>query len=331
MKPPLEFYLMARTYNCYGGHVTLSLIPGFLLLDAPDFGPALAELTVTMHFATSGPARKTLERMYADFHAMRPMLPKVVFRRSRQTACIDVSSDLIDGDEWEHSRGLSLSLFNAGFEETLSAIQRLKTRLTPKDDFRLEAFISHCESQRPILPATDLELAELQNRTREREAAIRAAESPWERLGIDWRDFHPDARLILDDPFFWECANDFSPHGNDTGADLLSDYRAWLKRHPHDDPMQFLEVQARRWGMPLDEAAGTDFEVLDETAVALAFAEFKLRGACRPSAAEFALRAVARQRANALAAVSWPHREDRLKSLEAIETKLRKHIGFSPP
>jgi uncharacterized protein YfeS len=324
MKPPLEFYLMARTYNCYGGHVTLSLIPGFLLLDAPSFGPALAELTVTMHFVTSGPPGTTLERMYADFHAMRLKLPKVVFRRSRRTANIDVSSDLIDGDEWEYRRGLSLSLFNAGFEEILSALQLLKTRLARTVDFRLDAFISHCEGQRLKLPASELELAELQNRIRDREAAIRAAKSPWEFLDIDWRDFHPDARSILDDPFFWECDNDFSPHGNDTGADLLEDYRAWLKRRPHDDPMQFLEVQARRWGMPLDESAGTDLEVVDDAAVALAFAEFKLRGACRPSAAEFALRAVVRQRDQALAAVAWPHREDRLKSLEAIETKLRK-------
>src|ERR1700722_19683113 len=98
---------MARAYNCYGSHATLSLIPSFLLLDAPDFGPALAELTVTLHFPTKGPPRKTLERLYAEFKANRLTLPKNVYRRSRQKATIDVASDLLDGDEWDPRRGLS--------------------------------------------------------------------------------------------------------------------------------------------------------------------------------------------------------------------------------
>jgi uncharacterized protein YfeS len=317
---------MARTYNGYGGHVTLSLIPDFLLLNGANYGPALAELTICMHFKTNGPPRKTLESMYADFHASRSTLPKVVFRRSRQTAQIDVSSDLIDGCDWEAKRGLSLSLFRAGVDEVLSALKLLKMRLTPKDDFRLDEFISHCEKQRQLLPATDGELADLQKRIRERKAATRAAKSPWELLGIDWRDFHPNARSVLDDPFFWDCGNDFSPNGNDTGADLLEDYRAWLRHHPKEDPLQYLKVMSRRWGMSLDGDAVTDIEVLNEAAVGLAFAEFKLRGTCRRSAAEFALKAVERQRKEAIAAVDWSHRDDRLKSLDAIETKLLREI-----
>jgi hypothetical protein len=35
---------------------------------------------------------------------------------------------------------------------------------------------------------------------------------------------------VLDDPFFWQEADDFAPHGNDTGADLLADYRPWRRR-----------------------------------------------------------------------------------------------------
>jgi len=314
---------MARTYNTYGGHGTLSLIPGFLSLNDANYGPALAELTVCMHFQNSGPPRKTLEGSYATFHANRSTLPKVVFRRSRQTAQIDVSSELIDGSEWDFKRGLSLALFRAGFDEVLSALKLLKIRLTPKDDFQLDEFIAHCEKQRPMLPTTDAELVELQKRIREREAAIRAAKSPWELLGIDWRDFHPNARSVLDDPFFWECANDFSPNGNDTGAELLEDYRAWLKRGPNRDPLEFLKLLGQRWGMSLDEDAATDVDVLNEAAIALAFAELKLRGECRRSAAEFALRAVQRQRQAALDAQDWPHREDRLKSLDAIEAKLQ--------
>ena len=90
--------------------------------------------------------------------------------------------------------------------------------------------------------------------------------------------------------------------------------------------MRYLEILSQRWGMPLDEDAATDIEGLNEAAVALAFAEFKLRGVCRRSAAEFALRAVERQRKEAIAAVNWSHSDDRLKSLVAIEAKLLREI-----
>jgi hypothetical protein len=56
----MEFYVMAKSYNCYGGHTTLSPIGQFLLRNAPDFGDAIKEITVTLHFACTGPAKKTL-------------------------------------------------------------------------------------------------------------------------------------------------------------------------------------------------------------------------------------------------------------------------------
>src|SRR5215831_15102101 len=147
MKPSLEFYLMARTYHVYGGHTTLSLIPGFLLTDAQDFGKAVCELTVTFHFPTSGPPRKSLEQLYADFHANRIRLPKVVFYRSREKLTIDVASNLLDGNDWEDHRGLSLPLFTAAVKETNAALRLLKSRLKPKDDFSLEAFLTHCQQR----------------------------------------------------------------------------------------------------------------------------------------------------------------------------------------
>jgi uncharacterized protein YfeS len=323
MKPPIEFYLMARAYNSYGGHLTLSLIPGFLLTDTPDFGKAISELTVTFHFPTRGPARKTLEQHYANFHANRLQLPKVVFYRSREKASVDVASDLLDGSDLEGRRGLSLPLFATAVKETVAALRLLKTRLTAKDDFSLDALLTHCERRETSLPTTDEALAELKTALDQKRAAIRAAMSPWERLDIDWRDYHPNARRMLDDPFFWEGANDFSPHGNDTGADLLSDYRSWLKRNPTGEPLDFYRNLITQWGFSLDSPDSTARSVMDEAAIALAFAEFKLRGECRPKVSEFARQAADRQRQEALQAVDWPHREDRLKSLNLIQAKLR--------
>lgn len=299
------------------------MIAGFLLTDAPDFGKAVSELAVTFHFPTSGPARKSLEQLYANFHANRSTLPKVVFRRSREKASIDVASDLLDGSDVETRYGLSLPLFTAAVRETIVALRLLKTRLAAKDDFSLDSLLTHCERREASLPTTDEALAQLKTRLNQRQAAIRAAMSPWEHLDVDWRDYHPNARQILDNPFFWEGANDFSPHGNDTGADLLSDYRSWHKRNPTGEPLDFYKTLITRWGFALNSSDPTARSVMDEAAVALAFAELKLRGECRPEVSDLARQAIDRQRQEALQAIDWPHREDRLKSLDLIQSKLR--------
>ena len=148
--------------------------------------------------------------------------------------------------------------------------------------------------------------------------------SPWERLDIDWDDFHPKARQILDDPFFWDCANDFAPNGNDTGADLLESYRGWLKRHRDGKPIRFLEDLARQWGYA--DLQAMDEDVLNEAGIGLAFADMKLRGSCDGPLLELAMKCLLRQREQAEAASDWSHRGERLAALKKIETKLQ-HNG----
>jgi uncharacterized protein YfeS len=172
------------------------------------------------------------------------------------------------------------------------------------------------------LPSTVEELAPFAEESKKRQAARYAAMSPWERLGIDWSDFHPDARRILDEPFYWECSNDFAPNGNDTGADLLADYRKWLRRNPSGDPIAFYHHLIRQWGFPPEPSSDIDRTAMDEAAVALAFAEFKLRADCRPAVAALARAAIQRQRQQAIEAANWPHKEERLKSLDMLEAKL---------
>jgi uncharacterized protein YfeS len=323
MSPPLTFYVMAKTYNVYGGHPTLSLLPGFILTHAPDFGTGIAELSVTFHFAHSGPPRSSLEPLYVGFHAKRQTLPKVVFRRKRRQASIDIPSQLIDGKAMESREELSAALFREGFAETVTSFDLLRPRLTSRDLFSLDLLVDHCRQRGRDLPASDQALMALQIELERREAATLQAMSPWERLGIDWQDYHPDAPHVLNDPFFWEEGNDFSPHGNDTGSDLLSDYRRWLKRHPADDPLRFYQNLIAQWGLSEGARDPLVRSAMDEAAVALAFAEFKLRANCRPSVAELAREAVHRQREEALNAEGWPQRQDRLKSLELIESKLQ--------
>jgi hypothetical protein len=125
----MKFYVMARTYNTYGGDPTLSLISDFLVGNAEDFGSALSELTVTFHFPHTGRARRTLEQMFADFPANRRSQPKVVFRRKRGQASIDIASELVDGKDCEQRCALSLPLFEAGVGETVAALELMRRPL----------------------------------------------------------------------------------------------------------------------------------------------------------------------------------------------------------
>jgi uncharacterized protein YfeS len=61
-----------------------------------------------------------------------------------------------------------------------------------------------------------------------------------------------------------------------------------------------------------------------EASVALAFADIKLRAACDGQARQLALDAIGQQRAQALAAENWPHREGKLNALNQIEAKLKQ-------
>ena len=313
---------MGRAPNCYGAHSILSLIPEFILTDAGNFGSAIKELTVTLNFLSSEQPKPTLEGLYAQYLAYRQTLPKIEFRRSRGKASIAVASELINGADW-FCKTVPSALFRDAFAETVAALGLLKLRLKMTDDFSLSDLLEHCRKRESYLPKDDEAATALKSELSAREKARRAALSPWERLDIDWRDFHPDSRRILDAPFYWEQANDFSPHGNDTGADLLSDYRKWLKRNALGDSLVFYERLRKQWGFSVEGPDQTARRVSDEGAVALAFSEVKLRGVCSPAVADLAKNAAQRQRQEALLATDWPHREDRLRSLDLIEAKLQ--------
>jgi uncharacterized protein YfeS len=318
----MEFYVMAKSYNCYGGHTTLSPIGNFLLMGAGDFGDAIRELTVTLHFRDSGPAKKTLEQLLERHNSYRSTLPKITYRKAKGKVEIDIASELMQGQDLKHCARLSLPLFERGVDEVVRALALLRKRLKGSDAFDLEAFLAHCDAARQRIPNSEDVLQDLAADLKAANQAKRDAMSPWEKLGIDWEDFHPRAREILDDPFFWDGVNDFSPNGNDTGADLLESYRDWLAAHKDGQPIRFFEGLAKQWGYPgIDDM---DDQVRDEAAIGLAFADVKLRATCDHQAKRLALEAIERERIKAEEATEWPHRSERLASLEKIETKLQQ-------
>ena len=314
---------MCKSYNCYGGHQSVHRVGNFLLAGSHGFREAIKEITVTLHLPCSGPPRKRLEQLFEKHHSNRSSLPKVTFRRSKGKFEIDVASELMDGRDWKPSSHVSLPLFARGVEEVIGAVSLMKGRLKNSDAFDLTGFLSHCEAARERLPVSEASLQTLVAALDAAEKAKRDAMSAWEKLDIDWEDFHPRAREILNDPFFWDCADDFSPNGNDTGADLLDDYRGWVKKHKGGDSVRFLEDLAKRWGYP--DLGSMDDHVRDEAAIALAFAEIKLRGMCDDRSRDLAREAICCQRARATDAADWSHREERLATLLMMESKLADH------
>ena len=110
--------------------------------------------------------------------------------------------------------------------------------------------------------------------------------------------------------------------GTTPGPTCSVPYRGWLRRDPAGDPIGFYQRLVRRWGYRADPAGEQGQWVIDEAAVTLAYAELIARGKCRSAVASLARAAIQRQRQQALAAVDWPHRDARLRSLELIEAKL---------
>lgn len=320
----IEFYVMAKAYNRYGCHTTLTPIAEFLLHGAPRFGESIKEITVTLHFPNSGPPKETLESLYEDHDRYRARLPKVVYRRSRGAMAIDVSSELLDGN-WKMSSRLELPLFVAAVEEVIAALALMRKRLKKADDFDLDGFLAHCESARGLVPKSEDDLQLVAAELKAADEARRAAQSPWVNLGIDWDDYHPNARVILDDPFFWDASHDFAPNGNDTGADILSGYSDWRKRHKDGQPVRFLERLARQWGYA--DCASMDKDVSDDAVIGLAFADLKLRATCESELRDLALRAIQRQRVQAQESTGWLHRDEKLKALDVLEAKLKETDG----
>jgi len=319
----VDFYVMAKSHDTYGSHASLYRIGDFLLQGAAHFGDAIREIKIELYFPDSGPAtRKSLEDLLVNHNRIRSTLPKVVFRRAKGKVHIQVASELMDGNDWKSSPRISLPLFQRGVDEVIGALALLRSRLKKDDEFDLPAFLAHCASARRRIPIDEEALQVLFAELDAAAKARRDAMSPWEKLDIDWEEFHPEARSLLDDPFFWTCTDDFSPHGNDTGADLLDSYRRWIRRSKDAEPLQYLEHLAKEWGYEAFDSI--DEDVRHEAAVALAFADIKLRGACDSRARQLAMKSIEWQRRQAQDLTDWPHRGERLKALEKIENKLRQ-------
>lgn len=132
-----------------------------------------------------------------------------------------------------------------------------------------------------------------------------------ETLDDEWElsreEAHPNARRLLKDEFYWDVCDEDSPFGNDTGADTLEFYRAWIEHS--DDDEDFLHQLFDEWDVDWEDAQAVPaaelaqrlesdpFHILayDDAVIATAFAQIVLEGNASRDMAMLAMRALERQ------------------------------------
>ncbi len=204
-------------------------------------------------------------------------------------------SDQDDVSANANARNLHLSA-----KEVAASLTFIRKRIKKTDNFEVDRFLSDATQVLETKIDTEDEWEQIQEQARAIHQALLATKSPWELLEIDWDDFHPQSRELLDEPFYWECTDDYAPNGNDTGADLLEDFRQWNKKSPKTSPLKFLDRLMKRWGIePIDWLA-TESEIVEklnhddpislrvcnEAAIGLAFAVIKMRAKCPSEVAD---------------------------------------------
>ena len=146
--------------------------------------------------------------------------------------------------------------------EVSAALLLIKKRVKPSDDFDVVRFLADASNVLSTPINSSEEWEDILRLANEKLLAKNELLSPWDQLDIDWSQFHSQARYVLDDPFFWDPSDDFAPDGNDTGAELLEEFRLWNKRNGNVSPTVFLEQLVAKWGV-----APVDWDVTDDATV----------------------------------------------------------------
>jgi uncharacterized protein YfeS len=123
---------------------------------------------------------------------------------------------------------------------------------------------------------------------------------------------HPAFVKILQEDFYYDCMDEFSPFGNDDGADTLFRLQDWYEEHGNlKDPESFLkEVIEGALGMDTQHLRLTDkdqiikihgnevflFNTIDNVIIATAFGQYKIEGSLDASLRELAQIALERQK-----------------------------------
>jgi uncharacterized protein YfeS len=300
-----RFVLAYSTYGEYGSNAVLGGVETILgaWARSATFGD-VRELAVELCFEKSAESRRRPE-----YRAWLESLPKVVWRKKTGILKVQHRVEHLDagfvrvrgGDE-----ALTPARFRGVVEELQIALERVRPRLERRRILDFEGVKSVLQRALDLCRARADVLVEML-----RDARVDAVpDDPWAGLEIEWA--HEDARRLMDDPFFWSPIDELAPFGNDTGADVLEDYRRWARRRAPSTGLEMLRTLLQEWGTADDDAA----------TIPLAFAQIAVHGAVDAGVRRAAGRAIEQRRAAADRLVSSEH----VASLRAALDRLQRTL-----
>lgn len=99
-----------------------------------------------------------------------------------------------------------------------------------------------------------------------------------EAHGLGHERCHPATKELLADPFFWDILDDYSPHGNDDGADTFATFLGWREQNPDISSRIFIYQLLSNWDAYDLSIFGR--RTIEDVTIATAFAHLKLEGNC---------------------------------------------------
>ncbi|MEL6791602.1 MAG: hypothetical protein AAFO78_13655 [Pseudomonadota bacterium] len=304
----MELVFSGQTHNTYGGG-PVSWVSDLLEAELPAFGTAVESIKLTVFY----PGKS------ANAHSSIPYVPpeKDTRRFERKRKALRVlwisrrqSEAQVGGVYLQH---MTPEILRVAFDDVADALRFGLERLLNKDDFDKERLFSWLNDMRErswgdgnVLQAKLKDASE----KRRKKWRARAEADPWSVLHIDWSKMAPNAREILDDPTDWSEADDFSPHGNDTGADIFAEWSRYALLTP--------EAAAREigWGSEFDLSNDVCWHDWVEINLALAFGHIKKSGSCPPEIATKAHSVLSKEVARANKASDLQYRDEFLARAE---------------
>lgn len=153
-------------------------------------------------------------------------------------------------------------------------------------------------------------------------------------------EFHPRAKDILNNDVFWDATDEYTPVGNDTGADVLGLYRQWRVDNPALKRSRFFTDILSQWKLaPLDvipavelaaRLAQSHYEILtwDDTVIAWAVSQIACDGNLDAHTAELADIAIERQSHDVVLSFrGWTSPTERLSVLNIVRDTLKAALN----
>jgi len=332
----MKFSVSHRLYNSFGGHKSISLVADWLEYENSSFGDAIDEIEITIHFYHDGPARKSLEKRQEEFHKNLKTLPKSSFYRKKKRITLDIEGKFTTGYEIEKQRKPPIQIkpewVRSALATIIEALPVIKAKIKSSDDFKIDEFESFLRTKLDTLPTSTAELESVSEMVSTRRKARYEKLDDWEKLGIDWDEFHANARDLVPIPFQWSVTDEFAPNGNDTGADTLRLFKEWNKENKSKSSIEFLSKLLRDWNVDVHDPYVDEYTTLTyfQAAVGLAFATAKIRGECDSELKALAISAIDKYLSGIANESSWRFKSECESKLSQCKSTLEKWPNNTP-